>query len=135
MFKIDTGRHTWMAVKWPGLTEDGQPIQNAIQCKVELVDRKVLQENIRQENAGDADSVNFATQVTKDWREIADENGSPLSYSAENLRRAFEIPGFATGWGTAYLRAWNGQSGIAEKNSVNSPADGQPATAGAAKEA
>ena len=129
MFKIGTQRLTWIAVKWNGLADDGTQIPNEVQLRVELVDRTVLREQYNSEREGERETLPFAQSVTKDWKHVGDADGHPLAFSPANFALLFEVPGFAQAWGTAYLAAWNGISGIREKNSATSPADG-PAAGG-----
>lgn len=124
MFKIGSGRLTWMAVKWQGLAEDGTEVQNEIQCQVDLVDRSKLGDQLKAESEGSAESLKFAQTVTKDWKGVGNQDGASLPYSPDNLALIFEAPGFAAGWGQAYLRAWQGVSGIREGNFATSPGAG-----------
>lgn len=130
MFKIGTGRHTWVAVKWPGLAEDGTRVENEIQCQITLVDRDVFQQELQRDNDPSADpshAVDFAKANTHDWKGVGDQDGKPLPFSAENFQLLIQSPGFLFGWGQAYMQAWAGVSGIREGNSDPSPAVGQAA--------
>lgn len=130
MFKIGSGRHTWVAVKWPGLAEDGSKVENEIQCQITLVDRDVFQLELDREKNPDANpnhAVEFAQANTRDWKGVGDVNGNPLPFSAENFAQLIQSPAFLFGWGQAYITAWGGVSGIREGNSAPSPADGQAA--------
>ena len=134
MFKIGSQRLTWIAVKWQGLHDDGSPAENEIQCRVELVDLDELRDQIAVERASGQvgemhDSLPFGLRCTKDWKEVGDADGNPLAYSTDKFEQLWNSPGFAGAWGNAYLAAWNGQSGIREKNFEASPADGQAAGA------
>lgn len=127
MFKIGSGRFAWIPVAWPGLLEDGSPVDNEIEMQVELVGRTELKEQLRAEREDGADPFDFAKKVTRNWRGVGDKDGEPLAFDADNFALLFETPGFASGFGTAYMTAWQGISGIREKNSATSPADGQAA--------
>lgn len=134
MFKIGSGRFTWMAVRWPGLTEDGTPLENEVELQVELVTRTRLQEQLDAEKAGGT-SDKFASEVTRNWKGVGDADGNPLPFSLENFALLFDAPGFGNHFGSAYLEAWQGISGIREKNSDPSPGAGPKAGAPSPKPA
>ncbi len=127
MFKIGSGRFTWLAVRWKGLAEDGTSVENEVDLQVELVDRPALQKQLADEdpNSGEA----FAKSVVRNWKGVGDAEGAPLSFSPENFQQLYDSPNFNGAFATAYLQAWQGISGIREKNSGTSPADGQAAGA------
>jgi hypothetical protein len=126
MFKIGSGRNTWIAVRWNGLAEDGATVENEVDLQVLLVDRARLQEQVRAENEGGSTDA-FAREVTQNWRKVGDADGQPLPFNPANFQLLFDSPGFAVAFGSAYGAAWHGQSGIREKNSATSPDAGQPA--------
>lgn len=124
MFKIGTGRTAWISVKWKGLTEEGREIDNEIDVKVDLVARSRLNAQLEAERIDPEVTIDFAQEVTKGWRKVGDKEGTPLPFNADNFAQLLESPGFSAGWGTAYLKAWQGISGLREKNSATSPAVG-----------
>lgn len=126
MFKIGSGRFTWMAVRWPGLSEEGAALENEVELQVELVTRKRLQDQLDLEKAGEAEPEKFAAEVTRNWKGVGDIQGAPLTFSPENFANLYDAPGFSSAFGSAYLQAWGGISGLREKNSVNSPGAGPP---------
>lgn len=131
MFRIGTGRTTWMAVAWTGLALDGTPVSNEVKCKVDLVPRSRLIEQRSAESINVAEDLNFALEVTKDIEGVENADGTVAAFSAELVGVLFDQPGFAVAWGQSYLKAWSGISGIREGNLGSSPASGQPADADA----
>jgi len=129
MFKIDSGRHTKMAVKWPGLLEDGSRVENEVTLNIELVDRSDLLAQIRAESSADdpVESSEFFCKVVKGWDGVGDADGKPLPFSVDALKRLMEVPAFLPAAGEAYRDAWAGISGIREKNLETSPGVGSGA--------
>lgn len=125
MFKIVSNRLVWIALKWPGVAEDGSTVQNEMRCQVELVDRSEVMRQQEAEMTGEAKTVDWALQRTKDWAMVGDERGNPLPFTPQSFRKFLECPGTALAWGSAYTKAWNGISEIREGNSESSPVDGQ----------
>lgn len=131
MFRIGTGRTTWMAVAWTGLALDGAPVSNEVKCKVDLVDRSRLMDQRSREAANVAEDLNFATEVTKDIEGVENADGTRAEFSADLVAVLFDQPGFAVAWGQAYLKAWAGIPGLREGNLESSPDAGQPDAADA----
>lgn len=127
MFKIGSGRFTWLAVRWPGLTDEGKPLENEVELQVELVDRPALQKQLADEDPASGEA--FAKSVVRNWKGVGDIHGAPLPFSPENFALLYDAPGFNGAFAVAYLNAWQGISGIREKNSEASLADGQAAGA------
>lgn len=127
MFKIGSGRFTWMAVRWPGLLEDGSTTENEVELQVELQDRAAMQAQAKAEAEGEADTFPFAAKVVRNWKGVGDADGQPMPFTEQNFKLLFDSPGFAPHFGHAYMQAWQGQSGIREKNSATSPDAGQAA--------
>ncbi len=135
MFKIGSHRLTWMALKFTVLDDQGHPVDQEIKLQVHLVDRSEMEaltvKEREQQLAGEVpDSTDFALENTHDWKGVAGQDGKPLPFSKDHLRLLMEEPGVSGAWGVAYLRAWQGISGIREKKSNESPADGQEAAEG-----
>lgn len=124
MFKIGSQRLTWMTVEWTGLDLEGYEVTNKVDMQVELVDQKALLGHIERERVDNAQAIEFATKVTKDWRGVGNANGESLPFSADNFDQLWQAPGFASAWGQQYLMAWNGQGKEREKNLPTSPAGG-----------
>lgn len=131
MFRVGVKRSAWIAVKWPGLTPDGATVENEVELQVDLVERSTLQAQMIAEGMG-ADALQFAKKITLDWRGVGDPDGARLAFTPENFDQLLEVPGFAIAFGNRYVQAWNGQSGMREKNSEPSPADGPAVGAAAA---
>jgi hypothetical protein len=137
MYVVTKIRSAWCAIEWSSLDESGEPVTNTIRMKVELVDLDRFDEFVRVALHGGAPGggvshpVDFVRSVSTDWKEIVGEDGKPFAFTPKNLNIMIQAPGFLLGWVMSYIKAWNGQAEVREKNSEASPAAG-PAGAEAA---
>lgn len=133
MYVVTKERLAWMDVEWTSLNEAGESVTNSFRMKVELVELDPFEAFLRvfAGGAGDGDinPRDFITSVAKDWDEILDEDKKPFPFTPENVAVIIQSPGFLTGWQLSYVKAWNGQVKVREKNSSGSPGDGRAAPA------
>lgn len=132
MFDLSEKRLCWIPVTWPGLKPNGddlaEPVENEIECLVELVDRDGLRAVFPQgedaENAKTLSEVEKFMALVHDWRKVRDGE-NPVPFNKKNVERILAVPMFGSGFETSYIKAWAGQLEYREKNSSASPAGGQ----------
>lgn len=131
-FKIVAKPRAWWPVTWPGVTEDGRIIENAIEMRFMLLkvdDRDALEEEIqerllasaRAKAAGDdvksSALMRDALQLfADDWRGVHAENDDPLPWSDENVRLLMNEPNVFERTLAAYRVCMAGGQEIREGN-------------------
>lgn len=114
MYKIVEKPRAWWPVVWPGVTEDGEVVENRIEMRFFLHSedefvallteaRDVARKEAEQLTGAVTDEAgpvqlsrlyaNLTTRIACDWRGIGAENGEPLPWSAENVRLLMNAPG------------------------------------------
>lgn len=96
-FKIVRQPRAWWPVTWPGVTEDGEIVENRIELRFRLlkVDEAAgfLTDAIEageRENERGVDLpklyADLVVRIADDWRNVHAENGEKLPWTPENLR-------------------------------------------------
>ena len=111
MFKLVEERTAWQPVKFRGLTEDGEAVDNQIEMRFLLLSTdanlKLLQEageltiDTKASENGDAAEgeklsavmARFGMKIIRDWRGVHEANEDPIKFNEENLARLFNVPG------------------------------------------
>ncbi len=103
LFRLVEVRRAWWPVAFPGVTEEGEVIDNRIELRFRLVGEDAVAALVgKAESVGaaaDEQGVPFtvaAAQVlalfVEDWRGIAAENGEPLPFGQEAFARLLSVP-------------------------------------------
>ena len=107
MFKLVDERTAWAKVTFPGLTEEGERVENEIEMRFVLLstdeniklfrDAGELTLDVDKADEDDAHKMSvamasFGAKIIRDWRGVHEANGDPIKFSAENLARLFNVP-------------------------------------------
>lgn len=120
MFKIVAERTAWQPVTFPGLTEDGEGVENEIEMQFKLLtsdenldffgevsDFKVTLSD-HHEMPRSVRAAKLMSQIVRDWRGVGEANGDPIKFSEEALARFFNVPATFEAVLRAYAQAVNG---------------------------
>lgn len=128
MFRIVNERLAWWPVIFPGVSEDGNVIENKIELRFRILDEDEFPEFMAKladtaalanpSVAADAASgmapdspsllaARLLSPIVRDWRGVASENGEPLPYSEETFRLLLRQPGVSGAVGRAYINCRN----------------------------
>ena len=129
MFDLMAARLTWIDVKFPGLTLEGERVENVAELLVELVDRDVFRGKFLTpaDEVGPDDALETIQSVTRNWRGIADTTGVAVPFDAAGLARLVNWPGFVPAFVERYVMAFAGQGKEREGNSGRSADAGRAA--------
>lgn len=119
-YQIVTKPRAWWPIRFNGVTEDGEVIVNEIQGRFTILDEdefKQLEDDMMpvmtgEQGADEALSallVPFVMRMLGDWKDVLDEDGSSLPFTAENLGRLLRVPNFASGVATAFREVRRGE--------------------------
>lgn len=137
MFKIIAEPLVWWPVTFPGVTDEGEVVENKIEMRFVVLDEdameafsiatgKLLASKLTDDNQEilapeDRPTSSTVAQqalqpIVRDWRGVGAENGEPLPYNADNFRALLRVPNVFT----AILRAYGAcRAGRAEVRSGN----------------
>lgn len=137
MFKIIAEPLVWWPVTFPGVTEDGEVVENKIEVRFVILDEdameafsietgKLLASKLVGENeevlapedrpTSSAVAQQALQPIVRDWRGVAAENGEPLPFSVDNFRALLRVPNVFA----AILRSYGAcRAGRAEVRSGN----------------
>lgn len=146
MFKLVKERTAWWPVNWKGVSEDGAVTDYSIELKFRIVGRNEFAELFGDALAGGVDEkigddvlakdMALARRlVAEDWRGVGDEKGAALPFSWQGFEQLMDAAGFAQAFGVAYMRLYQAEPEMREKNSSASPASGPATEASAATQA
>ncbi|WJY18674.1 hypothetical protein QQS45_00015 [Alteriqipengyuania flavescens] len=106
MFKLVEERRTWQKVTFPGLTEEGERIDNQIEMQFVLLGSDALvtlmeeagaitvkAEPEKDDKTLSATMAEFGVKIIRDWKGVAEANEDPIKFSEESLARFFNVPG------------------------------------------
>lgn len=135
MFKLVEERRAWQPVTFPGLTEEGERVNNQVEMQFVLLSTdanlKLMQEAGQmtvdtgagegEEGAADSRTISevmasFGMKIVRDWRGVAEENDDPIKFSEANLARFFNVPGTFEAMLRAYREATTGGKDARAKN-------------------
>ena len=142
MFKLVEERRAWQPVIFPGLTEDGQTVENKIEMQFVLlstdanlklleeareltVDTRVGEEPAESDghdkSAAASASLSavmakFGMKIIRDWRLVYEANDDPIKFEEANLARLFNVPGTFDAALRAYRDAIAGGKDARSKN-------------------
>ena len=127
MFKLVEERRAWQPVTFPGLTEEGETVENKVEMQFVLLStdaNQTLLEEARDltggapaeagEGGANADETmsetmaRFGMKIIRDWRGVHEANDDPIKFSAANLARLFNVPGVFEATLVAYRNACAG---------------------------
>lgn len=124
-YRIVPNRRAWWPVIFPGVTEDGEIVENRFELRFNLLDEDEHFELLR-EAAGIGDkgsgakfgdvAAPFVERMAADWRGVAAENGDALPFTAENVKLVVRQPGVWAAITRAYAACRKAEPEIREKN-------------------
>ena len=96
-------RRAWWPVIFPGVTEDGDVIENRFELRFTILDEdehlQIVQEGGDVGNSAKPDdkfsklAAPFVERLASDWRGVLAENKEPLPFTAENILLLVKQPG------------------------------------------
>jgi len=113
MFKVVSEALVWWPVTFPGVTEDGDVVENRIEMRFVVLDEDAIDDFRRttaivlagqaegddaQEAQADAERrpsslmQRTLAPIVRDWRLVAGANGEPLPFNADNFRALLRVP-------------------------------------------
>jgi hypothetical protein len=124
MVKIVSNPRAWWPVVFPGVTEEGEVVENRCEFRFLLLDEDAAvalskeanalaaSADDRHEAASEEERKHFLSslyaelvmRVATDWRGVEAENGEPLKFETENVRKLMAMPGDVF---IATVRAWS----------------------------
>ena len=119
MFKLTDKRLAWWPVTFPGVTEEGDVVENAIELRFEILPvndfAALLAEAPKIDQPGEDASLSkrlaeFAARFVRDWRGVHQENGDPIKFSPEELERLMNVPNAFEGAIAAFRDCQAGRS-------------------------
>lgn len=134
MFKLVEERRAWQPVTFPGLTEEGERVDNRIEMQFVLLSTdanlKLMQEAGEMTvdtGAGDGEEpaatrqlsqvmAEFGMKIVRDWRGVHEANDDPIKFSEQALARLFNVPGTFEAMLRAYRDASTGGKDERAKN-------------------
>lgn len=123
MFKLVKDPVAPWPVEWRGVGSDGEIVTLKITLFFVRVGRDEF--NALFAAGGDQDAAQelaMFQRLVRSWDGIADDDGAPLPFTADNATRLLDYPGFADAFGRVYVNYWLAQPKEREKNSDPSPA-------------
>lgn len=111
-FRIVPHRRAWWPVKFNGVTEEGDVIENQFELRFNRHDEEEFHA-LMKDIGGMIDApeagkgfveaaLPFARRMFTDWRGVAGENGEALPFNDENLALLVKQPGVWSAIGNAY---------------------------------
>jgi hypothetical protein len=133
MFRIVKERLAWWPVMFPGVTEEGEVIENKIELRFAILDEDEFPEfvdrlfkapahvvgDVETDVAPEPESARAARvllDVVRDWRDVAGENGQPISFGPDSFRSLLKVPGVGGAIGRAYIACRNATPEVREGN-------------------
>jgi hypothetical protein len=134
MFKLVEERRAWQPVIFPGLTEEGERVENQVEMQFVLLSTdanlKLMQEAGEMTvdtRAGEGSEkaetrklsevmAAFGMKIVRDWKGVAEANGDPIKFSEQDLARFFNVPGTFEAMLRAYREATTGGKDARAKN-------------------
>lgn len=124
MFRLVSERLVWWPVTFPGVTEEGDVVENKIELRFRVLDEDEFPAFLKDLMAAAAPEVEVTTTraasvlapIVRDWRGVAAENGEPMSFSAENFRLLLLQPGVSGAIGRAFISCRNATPEVREGN-------------------
>lgn len=113
MFKVVTETLVWWPVTFPGVTEEGEIVENKIEMRFVVLDEDAIDDFKRttavvlagqSEEGGDQDVQVDAERrpsalmqrtlapIVRDWRLVAGANGEPMPFNTDNFRALLRVP-------------------------------------------
>jgi hypothetical protein len=143
--KLVSERRAWWPVTFPGVTEEGEVVENCFQMRfrlhgedehVAVMTRVALlrgraEQQAREQlgEAADADAVRdwgqtilstlygeLVREIAVDWKDVLAENGDPLKFEPEHVRQVMNIGGAFEATLRAYQACRRGGREIREGN-------------------
>ncbi|HEX7820635.1 MAG TPA: hypothetical protein VF463_08445 [Sphingobium sp.] len=106
MFKIISEQLVWWPVTFPGVTEDGEIVENRFEMRFRILQEDAHLEFL-QKGAGEIalsedgsaaapapseKAASIISQIAVDWRQVAAENGEAIKFSDDHLRQLLNVP-------------------------------------------
>jgi len=128
MFKIISSPRAWWGVSFLGVEEDGKVITNTIEMRFHIHDEDthrsimadaallgVMEADLEVATLSEKAAA-FVLKIADDWRGVGAENGEPLPWTPENLRRLLNVPNVIGAVLSAYVACRAGAGEIRAGN-------------------
>lgn len=131
MYKIVANPRAWWPVTWPGVSEEGEVVENRIEMRFVIHsedDHQALINEVSElsrradESVGEEkQSLSFyytelVQRIAVDWRGVLAENGEPLKWEQENIRLLMNQPGVFAASVAGYRSCRTGGKEVREGN-------------------
>lgn len=144
MFDLAEERLAWIPVTWPGLKQSSpdavaEPCEHRIEMLAVILSADKFRAVFADTGEGipddetpeqmteriNANNLTKVKSLIRGWRNIV-MKGQPAEFTDDNIVKLCNLPNFSSGFDTSYMQAWMGRIELAEKNSADSSASGQP---------
>jgi hypothetical protein len=115
MFKITAAPLVWWPVTVPGVSEEGEVVENRFEMRFRILTEDEHQAFILSVGANEKldvangtvsapseEAAKVVLRIAADWRGVGAENGEPLKFSDEHLRQLLNVPNAFNGVMKAY---------------------------------
>lgn len=129
MYKITALPLVWWPVTFPGVTEDGEVVDNRFEMRFRILGEDEHQAFVLDTSnnerlivsdgsvsAPSEEAVKVVRQIAADWRGVAAENGELVKFDDEHLRQLVNAPNVFTGIMKAYAACRAGRAEVRAGN-------------------
>jgi len=137
MFKVVSETLVWWPVIFPGVTEEGDVVENKIEMRFVVLDEDAIDDFRRttgvvlagqsedgedQEAQADVERKPSALMqrtlmpIVRDWRLVAGANGEPLPFNTDNFRALLRVPNIFAAILAAYAACRAGRAEVRAGN-------------------
>lgn len=135
MFKLVEERRAWQPVTFPGLTEEGERVENQVEMQFVLLSTDANLKLMQEAGAMTIDTTTgagagagtggktlsevmaaFGMKILRDWKGVGEANGDPIKFGEQALARFFNVPGTFEAMLRAYREATSGGKDGRAKN-------------------
>lgn len=123
MFKIIAAPLVWWPVTFPGVSEDGEVVENRIEMRFRILTEDDHRDYLKRAalltelevggdgmSAGSETAAKLVGEIAADWRGVGAANGEPLKFEPDHLRQLMNVPNAFLGVMRAYASARAGRA-------------------------
>ena len=118
MFKLVKEPVSLWPVKWNGVSDDGRIIEHSLQLKLVRIGQKEFARLFPTDGTPPPlEDRKMFGRLVRGWEGVVDADQQPLAMDDANINLLMDVPGFASAFGSAYIRFWLALPEVREKNS------------------
>lgn len=123
MFKIIAAPLVWWPVTFPGVSEDGEIVENRIEMRFRILTEDDHRDYLKRASlltelevgddavsAGSETAAKLVGEIAADWRGVGAANGEPLKFEPDHLRQLMNVPNAFLGVMRAYAACRAGRA-------------------------